>query len=162
MIAMNARLIPILMIAMILTGSVYPFSQSVFNPSSDTINDDSEVKSSADLPGSGLKQDETENKSTNFSEKNTNSSDEDSDSSRPSTQGESFSAVVVEMTGRTLRLFPVSRMVKSSINRPVIVWSLAHSMDMRLSRVVAVERIATFTLSVVAPPVQAHAPPNSA
>lgn len=162
MIAMNARLIPILMIATILMGSVYPFSQSVFNPSSATMDDDSEVQASADLLGSGLTQVETENESSNFSEKNTNSSDEDSDSSHPSTQGASFSAVVVEMTSRTLRLFPVSRMVKSSINRPVIVWSLAHSMDMRLSRVLAVERIATFSLSVVAPPVQAHAPPNSA
>lgn len=151
---MNARLIPILMIAIMLMGSVRPFSQNVLNPSTDTLNDNSEnqaIESADATPNQG-----------DTGKKPADSSDEDSDTSHPLTQGEMISAVMVEMSGRTLRLFPVSRMVKSSINRPVIVWSLAHSMDVRLSRVVALERCATFSLSVVAPPIQSHAPPTRA
>lgn len=154
MATMNARLVPILLITTMLTGSLRLFSQNVLNPPTDIVHDNSDVQA-IESAGGGSNQEETKKKPTE-------SSDEDSDTSHPSTQGETFSAVVVEMPGRTLRLFPVNRMVKSSINRPVIVWSLTHAMDVKLTRVQAVERCATFSLSVVAPPVQSHAPPASA
>lgn len=155
MSTMNARLVPILMISVMLVGNIRPFSQNAINTLSSTLIEDSEASVSAKSIETGSGQEETKKKPTE-------SSDEDSDTSHPSTQGETFSAVVVEMPGRTLRLFPVNRMVKSSINRPVIVWSLAHAMDVKLTRVQAVERCATFSLSVVAPSVQSHAPPTTA
>lgn len=161
MTTMNTRLIPILLIAIILTGSIRPFSQNVLNPPSATIAEDSEAQATVESTESRSKLEETKKESQDSTDEDTNSSEDKSDSSRPLTQGDTLSAAVVEVPGRTLRLFPVSRMIISSINRPVIVWSLAHSMDMRLSRVVAVERSETFSLSVVAPPVQSHAPPMS-
>jgi len=162
MATMNARMIPILMIAMILTGSVRPFSQNVIIQPTTTQEDDIQPNSQEGST-TALPENKKSIKTPQDSErKDTKSSGDKSDSSRPLTQGDTLSAAVVEVPGRALRLFPVNRMFISSINRPVIVWSLAHSMDMRLSRVVAIERSETFSLSVVAPPVHSHAPPTSA
>ena len=83
MTTMNPRLVPILMIAVILTGSIRPFSQNVINPPPSASNENSEEFTLAESVETGPGQEETEKNSDE-------SSKEDSDSSRPSTQGESL------------------------------------------------------------------------
>lgn len=139
---MNGRITSILMILSILTTGARPFSHDLIITSSETNthelheihSDQSHHKTSSNVP---------DNESGQSS----------------STQGEVFRSIVFETPGRVLRLFPVSRLLKSSIIRPVIPISQVHSMDIRINRVMVQDRCISRSLAIVAPSDQSHAPP---
>lgn len=140
MTSMNGHITSILMILSILIVGVRPFSHDLLlqqnTPDSYEIDSDpSHHQTSSNVP------------------------DQEPEPSSSSTQGEVFRSIVFEAPGRVLRLFPVSRLLKSSIIRPAVPISQVHPMDARIIRVIELDRCISLSLEIVAPPVQSHAPP---
>lgn len=140
---MNGQITSILMILSILIAGTCPFSQDLFCPSSQKNTHES------DEIHFGQSHDKT----------SSNVPDKESEPSSSSTQGEVLRSIVVETPGRVLRLFPVSRLFKSSIICPAIPTAQVHPMDVRIIRVMVLDRCISRSLAIVAPPVQSHAPP---
>ena len=140
---MNGHITSFLMVLSILIAGARPFSHDLFYPSSQTNSHESK----------DIYSDQSHHKTSS------NVPDNESEQSSSSTQGEVFRSIVFEIPGRVLRLFPVSRLLKSSIIRPAMPISQVHPMDVRIIRVMVLDRCISRSLAIVAPPVQSHAPP---